>query len=112
MTIGNFIMFVTGVFLGYGVWELFYIRFLNNKYDKRLNKDESFMDFTCRVYGASDPYFWWYKLRKNKKKYTKERYLRFIKVRGIISILTAIGLIIFVILVKSTEWGIYLNIEL
>lgn len=94
-----------------GVWQFISLAIHKKGYELEKLEDESFFDFMCRYY--SDDFFW--KLRRKygiKWVYNSKVYSKFIMLKGFILIVLAILLVLAILWLKSTEYYIWLSIEL
>lgn len=104
------VFFIAYMFI-LGVWQFISLAVHKKGYELEKQGGETFFDFMCRYY--SDDFFW--KLRKRygvKWVYNSKVYSKFVILKGVVLILLAISLVIAILWLKTTEYYVWLSIEL
>lgn len=110
ISIKGFLIFVAVYLILHGVWRVYFTRMSHKAYNLFKKDNETYFDYCCREINT-----WQYCLIKFFKLgwvCNTKLYSIFSTLFGIINIFIGIAVILFIIFVKKTEFGLYLNLEL
>lgn len=111
VTIMDIFVFFSAYMLILGVWQFLYIKIHKKGYELEKKENETFFEFMCRYY--EDDFFW--KLRKKygiKWLYNSKIFEKYIKLKGIILILFGLIVVFGLLLLRQTDYYVWLSIEI
>ena len=110
ISIKGFLIFVAVYLILHGIWRVYFIRMSHKAYSIFKEGNETYFDYCCREINT-----WQYRFIKFCKLgwvCNTKLYSIFSILLGIINVLIGIAIIIFIIFIKDTEFGLYLDLEL
>lgn len=109
ITILGILIFLSSLCFVFGVWQFLWIVIHKKGYELEKLENETFYDFLFRYY--EDDFFW--KLRKRygaRWFYRSKAFLLFMKIKGVLLILSSVLIALGTFLLSESEYAVFLQI--